>query len=453
LSDRDGTFNIYEYVIGTRSLSQLTHHTEFDIKSLSAGGGILVYEIAGNIHTLNPASGEDKELTIMIHGDFPWAMEHWTDVSKNITSASLSPGGARALFEARGDIFTVPAEKGDVRNLSHSPGVADHSPAWSPDGQKIAWFSDKSGEYKLIISDQDGLKPQKEIAIDHPTYFYNLTWSPDSKNLAFTNARRELMILDLEKETIRSVDTDRMAHPERTMIPRWAPDSRWIAYAKQLPNAYHSIMIYSLVDNKSYQITDGLSDAVEPAWDPGKKYLYFLASTDVGLNTGWLDLSSLERPQRRSVYFAVLSKDTISPLLPQSDEEKALAQIKTAEKEKVRAKGKTIPLNKNKEADSVNLRIDFDSIANRILSLPLPPRNYVDLHTGPPDIIYVSEQELPFYPEHPQGPAINVHRWNMGSRKDTLLLKNVSSFNTSSKGSKLIYRQGEIGRASCRERV
>lgn len=440
LSDRDGTFNIFAYDNITKSLNQLTHYTDYDIKSMSAGGGILVYEMAGNIHTLNPATGEDKELAINVSGDFPWAMEQWKDVSKNIASASLSPNGARALFEARGEIFTVPAKKGDVRNLSHSSGVADHSPAWSPDGQKIAWFSDRSGEYKLVISDQDGLIPPKEITIDHPTYFYNLTWSPDSKYLAFTNSARELLILNLEKETIQKIDTDRMAHPERTMVPVWAPDSRWIAYAKQLPNAYHAIMIYSLSEKKSYQLTDGLSDAVVPAWDPGKKYIYFLASTDVGLNIGWLDLSSLERPQRRSVYFAVLSKDTLSPLLAQSDEEKALTKGKEKElKSKVKMKAEPL----KKEMDSTAMKIDFDGIGNRILSLPLPPRNYQDLSTGTSGILFVAEQELPFYPEHPMGPTLNIHRWDMDSRKDTISLRNITAFSTSAKGTKLIYRQGD----------
>ncbi len=429
LSDRDGTYNVFAYNPESRAVRQLTHYVDNDIKSLSAGGGILVFEVGGTIHTLDPVTAEDRQLTITVHGDFPQAMTQWKDVKNSIASASLSPNGARALFEARGDVFTVPAEKGDVRNLTHSSGSAEHSPAWSPDGQRIAWFSDQSGEYKLIVADQNGLLPAKQITIDHPTYFFDLAWSPDSKNVAFTNAARELLILNVEKESVRRVDTDLTAHPERSMIPVWAPDSRWIAYAKQLPNKFRAVMVYSLGEGKSYQITDGLSDAVAPAWDLGGKYLYFLASTDAALNTGWLDLSSLERPRRDGVYFAVLAKDTPSPLLPESDDEKAQKK----DKEEPKKKG----------PDSNDVKIDFDGIVHRILSLPLPLRNYVGLERGPAGILFVAEAGLPFYPEQSGEPTLTMHRWDMSKRKEITFLSNVKAFSASYNGTKILYRQGD----------
>ena len=431
LSDRTGTFNMFEYDQGTDSLRQLTHYNDVDVKSLAAGGGILVYEQAGTLHTLDPNSGSDKELTISVRGDFPRATPQWKDVKREIVAASLSPTGARALFEARGEIFTVPAEKGDVRNLTHSPGVADRNPAWSPDGQKIAWFSDQSGEYRLMISDQDGLLPPKEIALEHPTFFFDLSWSPDSKHLAFTDVDRNLWIVDVEKETAHRVDTDRMAHPERTMIPVWSPDSKWIAYAKQLPNLFRGIMVYSLENDKSYQITDGLSDAVSPAWDKSGKYLYFLASTDIALNTGWLDLGSLERPVRRGVYFAVLSKDVASPLLPQSDEEKAKTDKKESGKKNEKA------------ADSGVVKIDLERIGHRILALPLPLRNYVGLYSGQSGIVFVAEAGLPFYPEQTGNSSLTIHRWDMEKRKDATFLSNAQQFAVSSDGAKILYRQGD----------
>ncbi len=429
LSDRNGTFNVFGYNPGTREVRQVTHHVNDGVKSLAAGGGILVYELAGALHTLNPATGEDKELTITVHGDFPQAMIQWKDVRGDIASASLSPTGARALFEARGEVFTVPAEKGDVRNLTHSSGAADHSPVWSPDGQKIAWFSDQSGEYAVLVADQNGLTPPRQITIEHPTYFFDLSWSPDSKKLAFTDEGRNLLIVNVETGTVRRADTDAMAHPERSLIPVWAPDSRWVAYAKQLPNKYRAIMIYSLEEGKSYQITDGMSDAVSPVWDLGKKYLYFLASTDAALNTGWLDLSSLERPRREGVYFAVLSKEVPSPLLPESDDEKG------------QNKSKDEP--KKHGADSNNVKIDFDGILHRILSLPVPLRNYVGLDRGPAGIVFVEEAPLPFYPEQPSGSSMTVHRWDMAKRKETDFLSNARAFTVSANGSKVLYRQGD----------
>jgi tricorn protease len=277
LSDRNGIFNIFEYDQTTKNVRQITRYQDVDIKSLTAGGGILVYEQNGNLHTLNPNSGADNELKISVHGDFPWAMPHWKDVKDEIADASLSPNGVRALFEARGEIFTVPAEKGNVRNLTNSPGSAERSPAWSPDGNKIAWFSDKSGEYQLVIADQKGLEPPKIITLSSPTFYMQLAWSPDSKKLAFMDAGWNLWIVDTEKGTALLIDTDRTAGPERSMFPVWSADSRWIAYSKQLPNMFRAIMVYSLIENKPYQITDGFSDAVSPAWDKSGKYIFFLA--------------------------------------------------------------------------------------------------------------------------------------------------------------------------------
>lgn len=433
LSDRNGTFNVFAYDAGSERVRQLTDYDEVDVKSLAGGGGILVYEQAGTLHSLDPADGADKELTITVHGDFPWAMPHWKDVKKNVATASLSPSGARALFEARGEVFTVPAEKGDMRNLTRSPGAADRNPAWSSDGKKIAWFSDRNGEYALMISDQNGLFPPKEIKLEHPTFYFDLSWSPDSKYVAFTDADRNLWVVDVEKGTSRRLDTDRMAHPERTMVPVWSPDSKWIAYAKQLPNLFRGIMVYSLEGGKSLQITDGLSDAVSPAWDRSGKYLYFLASTDFGLNSGWLDLGSLERPVRRGVYFAVLSKDDPSPLLPESDEEKPALQPERKDSSK----------KAEKSADSVAVRIDIAGIAHRILALPMPLRNYVSTHPGKAGILFVAEADLPFYPEQTYNPPLTIHRWEMEKRKATSFLSKIERFAVSLNGEKVLYRHGD----------
>ena len=316
LSDRDWAMNVYAYDPGTRAVRQVTRHADFDVKSLNAGGGAVVYEQGGYIHLLDPASGTTNQVDITVRGDFPWLRPHWENVGGLLQNASLSPTGVRALFEGRGDIFTVPAEDGDWRNLTRTSGVAERSPAWSPDGRHISWFSDASGEYRLMIGAQDGLEAPREIVIPNPTFFFTPTWSPDSKHLAFTDTDLNLWRVEVDSGDLTLVDTDQYAHPIRTVDPVWAPDSRWLAYAKRLDNQLHVVMVHSLEDGSTRQLTDGLSDALSPAWDAGGKYLYFLASTDYALNTGWLDMTSYERPVRRALYLAVLQADEPSPFLP-----------------------------------------------------------------------------------------------------------------------------------------
>jgi tricorn protease len=454
VSDRDGVrLNIQEFDPAGGQVRALTRHQDFDVHWLSAGGGLLAYEQGGYIHTLDPKTGQDDTLVIRVRGDFPWAMPHWDDVAAQISDASLSPSGARAVFEARGEIFTVPAEKGDVRNLTRSPGAADRSPVWSPDGAKIAWFSDDGGEYRLMIADQDGLAAPRAIAITPATYFFHPTWSPDSKRIAFTDAGRNLHVVEVASGRDQTIDTDRMAHPERSLVPVFSPDSRFVAYAKQLPNKFRGIMVHSFEDGKARLVTDGLSDAVAPAWDKSGKYLYFLASTDLALGTGWLDLSSLERPLRRGVYCAVLARDLPSPLLPESDDEKPAEEEKGAAKggdkeaKKAGAKGAQGADQKgdDKKPEPVKVRLDFDGLLDRIVALPMPLRNYSGLSVGTEGTIFVAEEaELFQDPDSNGQPAASVHRFDFAKRKETDFLTGpISTFTVSANGRKALYHSGE----------
>ncbi|HET8947824.1 MAG TPA: PDZ domain-containing protein [Candidatus Polarisedimenticolia bacterium] len=452
VSDRDGNrLNVYEYDPTGGQVRALTKHQDFDVHWLSAGGGLLAYEQGGYLHTLDPKTGQDETLVVRVRGDFPWAMPHWDDVASQITDASLSPSGARAVFEARGEIFTVPGEKGDVRNLTRSPGAADRSPVWSPDGGKIAWFSDEGGEYKLRIADQDGLAAPRAIAVTPATYFFNPTWSPDAKRIAFTDAGRNLHVVDVAAGKDTTIDTDRMAHPERSMVPAFSPDSRFVAYAKQLPNKFRGIVVYSFEEGKARLVTDGLSDAVAPVWDRSGKYLYFLASTDLALGTGWLDLSSVERPLRRGVYCAVLASDLPSPLLPESDEEKAGEEDKGSGKggKSAGSQGAKSADKKGdaeeKKPEQVKVRLDFDGLLNRIVALPMPLRNYSGLSAGTEGMVFVVE-EAELFPD-PDGngqPAASVHRFDFAKRKETDFLTGpVSTFTVSANGKKALYHSGE----------
>ena len=213
------------------------------------------------------------------------------------------------MFEARGEILTVPAEKGDIRNLTRTTGVAERDPAWSPDGKWIAYFSDESGEYALHLEDQSGLGEVKKINLGNPpSYFYGPTWSPDSKKIAYTDKRLNLWYVDVEKGTPVKVATERFEDPSNSMNQGWSPDSKWLTYTRYLPNHQHAVFVYSLESGKESQITDGTADSRFPVFDKNGKTLYFTASTDVGLSVGWLDLSSFQHPLTRSVYAVVLEE-------------------------------------------------------------------------------------------------------------------------------------------------
>jgi tricorn protease len=420
ISDRDWAANIWKYDVGSKQLAQLTHYKDYDVKTLDAGAGVVVYEEAGYLHLLDPAAGKDTQLAITCRGDLPWAEPRWVDAAKWIESASLSPSGKRALFAARGEVFSVPAEKGDARNLTRSPGTAERTPVWSPDGKHVAWFSDASGEYRLMVGTQEGLDAPREIRFEQPTFFHTADWSPDGKYIAVTDEGLNMLLVEVATGKVTRIDTDTYAHPARTFEPAWSPDSKWLAYSKRLPSQFHVLMAYSMTDRKSYPLTDGLSDAVSPSWDAGGKYLYFLASTDFGLSSGWLDLSSYDRHLRRGAYLLVLAADTPSPLLPESDEE-------------ARDTAKAKP---DSAKSAVPVRIDRAGLSQRILALGMPVRAYTSLEAGSEGVVFVTEAIE-------NQPGVTLHRFDLKKRKSESFASPVTRFSLSSDGKKLLYQSGE----------
>ncbi|MCJ7679135.1 MAG: protease, partial [Candidatus Aminicenantes bacterium] len=257
ISERDFAANVWSWNPETKEEKQLTFHTDFDVKSLGTGDGVVIYEQGGYLHELDPKTGTIRQLEITAAADQNWARPRWEDIpAARLRDARLSPTGKRALFEYRGDLFTVPAEKGSWRNITRSPGVADRHAVWSPDGMSIAWFNDEGGEYGLIVAAQDGSKP-KRIDIPDPSFFFIPTWSPDGSHLAFTDTHYRVLIVELESGKVTHVDTDRYAHPERSMNPVWSPDSRWIAYARRLDNQIRAVLDYNIRTGEKHQLTDG----------------------------------------------------------------------------------------------------------------------------------------------------------------------------------------------------
>jgi tricorn protease len=450
LSDRSGPVTLFAYDTITRKVTQSINNKGLDVKSASGGPDAIVYEQFGSLNLYDLKSSKTQKLNIVIAGDVATVRPHFEKVATRISGATISPTGARAMFEARGEIITVPAEKGNARNITRSPGVADRDPSWSPDGKWIAYFSDESGEYALHLRDQTGLGEVKKISLGNsPSYFYSPIWSPDSKKIAYTDKRLNLWYVDVDKGTPVKIDTNTYDNPFRVMDPTWAPDSRWISYTKQLKNRLCTVYVYSLEAGKSDQVTDGLSDARFASFDKNGKYLYFTASTDAGPTSGWLDMSSFPHQITRSVYAVVLRKDLPSPLAPESDEEKVQEEKKPEEKPNSGGPPQTpnAPAAQagagkpaGKKPEPVN--IDFDNVGQRIVALPIPPRNYVAMGSGKSGILYLAEQlPLPVAVGPGPAPGFIIHKFELEKRKVDKVLEGVNAFEVSANGEKMLYQQ------------
>ncbi|HTS37234.1 MAG TPA: PDZ domain-containing protein [Candidatus Solibacter sp.] len=476
LSDRNGPVSLFAYDTKTKQVSEALHSDGLDFKGASAGPDAIVIEQFGAIKLYDLGTHQAKNVSIHISGDLEAVRPHYAKVDpKRIQNFSISPTGARAIFEAWGEIFTVPTDKGDIRNVTHSPAVADRDPAWSPDGKSIAYFSDESGEYDLAIRDQNGLGAARHISLGSPpSFFYQPTWSPDSKKIAYTDKRLQLWYVELDNPTPKVVDTDYFGGFGTTQMSQtWSPDSKWIAYTRQLPSGIHAVFLYSIESGKATQVTDGMSDTLYPVWDKNGKYLYFTASTDVALTTAGLDMSSDEHRVSRNAYVVVLSKDEKSPLAPESDEEKAKDEKKSDEdkdkakdKEKDQSKEKDKAKDKSKAADKgkddkdkdkddkdkdkdkekekpVVVKIDLENIDQRILALPIPAKNYFNMTPGKSGILFLSEG--PQVVTENDFPNVNqtIQKFDLSKRKVDKFMDEVNDFTISFDGEKMLYRKGD----------
>jgi tricorn protease len=459
LSDRSGPVSLFAYDTRTKQVSESLHSDGFDFKSASAGPGAVVIEQFGAIKVFDPGTRTAKTVEISVSGDLTEVRPHFAQVKPDrLRSFGLSPTGARALFEAWGEVLTVPTDKGDIRNLTRSPAVADRDPSWSPDGKSIACFSDQPGEYELQIRDQSGLGEVRHFSLgEPPSFFYGPTWSPDGKRIAYFDKRLKLWWLDLEKATRTLVDTDYYGGFGPSQFGQtWAPDSNWIAYTRLLRSGLHAVFVYSVPQGKAYQVTDGMSDALHPVFDKDGKYLYFTASTDIALATAGLDMSSNERRVTRSVYVAVLSKDLPSPLAPESDEEGKDEKKTDADRDKEKQKDESkkdkaagadkVGGTKGDEKDKkepVVVKIDVEGISQRILSLPIPARNYLSMLGGKPGILFLSEGPMVVAEDDYPNLRQTIQRFDLGKRKVEKLLDEVNDFTVSFDGSEALYRKGE----------
>ncbi|MGD2070875.1 MAG: acetyl-CoA synthetase, partial [Gemmatimonadota bacterium] len=317
VSDRgeDSRLNLWAYDTGTGEQRQVTFHDEFDVLWPSRGQGGIVYENGGWIWHFDPGTGETRRIPVTISGDRPLTTPYVADVSDDIESFDVSPSGKRALFGARGEIFTVPAEHGNVRNLSNTPSARERSVSWSPDGRRIAYLSDASGSYQLWVGPADGSSDPRRLTDVEDAWIDGVLWAPDSESLAFHDNRNRITVVDVDDGGATVVDESDMG----SLTPfSWSADGRWIAYAKNGENTFSSIWLWSRDSGSTVRVTSDDTNDSNPAFDPEGRFLYFTSARDFDFQFG--GGSSFDG----RIYVATLRESVGHPFPPRSDEEPAV---------------------------------------------------------------------------------------------------------------------------------
>jgi tricorn protease len=439
LSDRNGPVTLFSFDVKTQEVREAIVNHTFDLKSASLGPDAIVYEQFAGIHLYDLKSGTTRDVPIRVDGDLPELRPRFVNVGRRLTSGTVSPNGARAVFAARGEIITVPAEKGDPRNLTRTPGVMEREPQWSPDGRTIAYLSDESGEYALHLQPQSGEGDVVKIALQ-PGFYRALRYSPDSRKIAMVDSFQQLWYVDIDTKKQVKVDQDDYQMRSGTIVGTWSPDSKWLAYSKVLPNNLSAIHLHSVAAGTSTRITDGMSDAANPVFDKDGKYLYFTASTNSGESLG-LDLRGTESSPTSSIYLVVLDSTMPSPFAPESDEEKVTAEAKAPGEAAVSPKTSDSP----KTNPATDLRIDFEGIDQRILAVPMPSRRYIGLQVGKGGTLLALAPAVanPGGESPAVGPTMVVYRYDLKTRRNDAPLSGIAGFEMSAGGEKALYRQGE----------
>ncbi|MFN7574793.1 MAG: PDZ domain-containing protein [Planctomycetota bacterium] len=450
-SDRNGEFNLFSFEPGTKEVKQWTNFGEFPVQDLSGCADAIILEQAGYLHLFDPATGKTTPLKIGISTDAIETRARFVSGNQWIRGAAISPSGARAVFEYRGEIVTVPAEKGDPRNLTNSPGVHERSPSWSPDGKSIAWFSDEGGEYHLVVAPQTGVGERKKINLVGNGFFEEPKWSPDGKKISYRDNSWSLYVLEIDSGRCEKVTSEPQYGPSnlRGLHHSWSADSQWLAYTVNTPAMIQQAHVYSVAENKSWPISDGLSEVSEPTFDPSGKYLYFFASTDAGPVKHWFAMSNADMESSNQLYVAVLQNEGLNPFMRESDEEtpkaesaagkSAAANQAAPTSEKAGTEGDKAAQGSATSAAGATgpaaLRIDFSGLNERIVAAPLPAARHSNLSVGAEGQIFLIKEE-------PNGNRSLVN-FSLKTRKPTVLIDSgVSGFTLTPDGKKFLYAAG-----------
>ncbi|MCF8261696.1 MAG: PDZ domain-containing protein [Melioribacteraceae bacterium] len=414
-SDRDYTLNLFSYDLSTQKIEKVTNHDFYDVLWVSAGPENIVYENGGYIYKYSPATSTSEMIPINVFGDFPFTQPYFKNVKENIESYEISSTGLRALFCARGEIFTVPAENGAVNNITNTPGIREINAVWSPDGETIAYLSDRTGEYEIYTKKSDGSGEEVQITENSAIWYFGLRWSPDSKKIAIADKNQMLHIVDVESKKVSTIDNS-----ERNDITyyRWAPDSKWLAYTKVAETDMSVIWVYSLDKKEKFALTDPMVGNSDPVFDKNGEYLYFLSNRDYNLSFSSYEFNYLYNNATR-VYVAALSKKS-DPIFDYKNDE----EINKSAEEKSEGEDK-----------SIQVEIDVDGFENRVNAIPGSSGNYSQLSAGENGIYFVDNDN-----------GNKLKYYDVKEEKESTIFEGIGGYEISADGKKMIFgSRGNFG--------
>ncbi|MCK4224410.1 MAG: PD40 domain-containing protein [candidate division Zixibacteria bacterium] len=437
-SDRDHTLNIYCYDLMTKNTRKITNHEEYDVKWPSLGPDAIVYENGGYLYILDLVGEKARKISVEIPAERILTRPNWEKVSDLIIDFSLSPSAKRALFSARGEVFTVPEEKGEVRNITQTPTIREIYSTWSPDGKWIAYLSDRTGEYELYIRAQDGTGEEKRITTDGNCYRFPPVWSPDSKKLLYSDKKLRLYYTDIDEREPVLVDR---AEVSEIHDYAWSSDSKWVTYSKNNPAYFASIYLYSLNKKKVYQITGDLTDDFYPVFDPEGKYLYFVSARSFHPTFSDFEHTYVYR-NTRNIYLVTLQADSLSPFAPESDEEEGEEEKDKEKEDKDEEKDKKKDEDEDEEEEKPkDIQIDLEGIDQRIVGVPIKSGNYAGLTAAEGKIFYLSRPAI-YEPASDSKPQNELHMYDIKEREDETILSGINNYDISHNGEKTIYKSG-----------
>lgn len=413
VSDRDLTLNIYSFDLGSEKVEQLTRHGEYDVLWPSGRNGRLAYENGGRIHVIDLASGRERALAIHLKFDNPGVLPYFKPVSEFISGYDISPSGKRAVFDARGDLFTVPEKEGLTYNLTRSQGVREIFPAWSPDGRSIAYYSDTSGEYEIYLIDGNGAGAPRQLTRGSRSWRFPPKWSPDGRRLLFSDREQKLQFLDVTDGAVTVVDR---ARGHDLTDYNWSPDSRWLVYSKDGDSGQDAVWVYSLDLKRSFQLTDAAYNDFSPVFSACGRYIYFLSNRDFNLAFSDFEFDYLYNRATR-IYAMALTRDTPPLFSDRNDLEEGKAKAGGTGKDEKDAAARS---------QAARVRIDIEGAGDRITAFPLQSGDYAALRAIDGGILYFKEKA--------------VRQFKLEGKKDSLVIDGVDSAVLAAGGSKILYQ-------------